>query len=81
MRIGLLSDTHIPEAMPQLWPQVFNELKNVDVILTRVTYMTIRCSINWRKLPESMLLWGTGTKDRVAEQSNVKILELREVGC
>ena len=33
MRIGLLSDTHIPEAMPQLWPQVFAELKNVDVIL------------------------------------------------
>ena len=29
----MLSDTHIPEAMPQLWPQVFNELKNVDVIL------------------------------------------------
>ena len=33
MRIGLLSDTHIPEAMPQLWPKVFAELKNVDVIL------------------------------------------------
>ena len=33
MRIGLLSDTHIPEAMPELWPQVFTELKNVDVIL------------------------------------------------
>ncbi|MFL2504088.1 MAG: metallophosphoesterase family protein [Candidatus Azotimanducaceae bacterium] len=33
MRIGLLSDTHIPEAMPELWPQVFSELKDVDVIL------------------------------------------------
>ena len=33
MRIGLLSDTHIPEAMPELWPQVFTELENVDVIL------------------------------------------------
>ena len=33
MRIGLLSDSHILEAMPELWPQVFTELKNVDVIL------------------------------------------------
>ena len=33
MRIGLLSDTHIPEAMHELWPQVFSELKGVDVIL------------------------------------------------
>ena len=33
MRIGLLSDTHIPEAMPELWPQVFSELKDVDAIL------------------------------------------------
>ena len=33
MRIGILSDTHIPEAMPELWPQVLSELKDVDVIL------------------------------------------------
>ena len=33
MRLGLLSDTHIPEAMSELWPQVFSELKDVDVIL------------------------------------------------
>ena len=33
MKIGLISDTHIPEAMPELWPQVFDEFKDVDCIL------------------------------------------------
>lgn len=33
MRIGLISDTHIPEAQPQLWPQVFEAFKGVDCIL------------------------------------------------
>ena len=33
MRIGLISDTHIPEAAPELWPQVFEAFRHVDVIL------------------------------------------------
>lgn len=33
MRIGLISDTHIPESRPQLWPQVFDAFRNVDAIL------------------------------------------------
>jgi uncharacterized protein len=33
LRIGLISDTHIPEARPELWPQVFAALAGVDVIL------------------------------------------------
>ncbi len=33
MRIGLISDTHIPEARPQLWPQVFDAFRGVDAIL------------------------------------------------
>ncbi len=33
MRIGLISDTHIPEARPELWPQVFDAFRNVDAIL------------------------------------------------
>lgn len=33
MRIGLISDTHIPEAGPDLWPQVYDALRGVDLIL------------------------------------------------
>lgn len=33
MRIGLLSDTHIPEAGPQLWDQVHEAFAGVDLIL------------------------------------------------
>ncbi|MYI82471.1 MAG: YfcE family phosphodiesterase [Chloroflexi bacterium] len=33
LRIGLISDTHIPEAMPKLWPQVFEAFRGVDCIL------------------------------------------------
>jgi putative phosphoesterase len=33
VRIGLISDTHIPEARPQLWPQVFDVFSGVDAIL------------------------------------------------
>lgn len=33
MRIGLISDTHIPEARPELWPQVFDAFREVDLIL------------------------------------------------
>lgn len=33
LRIGLISDTHIPEARAELWPQVFDAFRGVDVIL------------------------------------------------
>ena len=33
MKIGLISDTHIPEAMPDLWPHVFDEFHGVECIL------------------------------------------------
>jgi len=33
VRIGLISDTHIPEARHELWPQVFHAFRNVDYIL------------------------------------------------
>jgi putative phosphoesterase len=33
MRIGLISDTHIPEARDELWPQVFEAFAGVDAIL------------------------------------------------
>lgn len=33
LRIGLISDTHIPEAREELWPQVFEAFQGVDCIL------------------------------------------------
>lgn len=33
MKIGLISDTHIPEAGPELWPQVYRAFDGVDLIL------------------------------------------------
>lgn len=33
MRIGLISDTHIPESRKELWPQVFDAFADVDAIL------------------------------------------------
>jgi putative phosphoesterase len=33
LRIGLIADTHIPEARPELWPQVFAAFAGVDAIL------------------------------------------------
>ena len=33
MRIGLVSDTHIPVAAKELWPQVYEALRGVDLIM------------------------------------------------
>ena len=33
LRIGLLSDTHIPDSRPSLWPEVLEEFRDVDLIL------------------------------------------------
>ena len=33
MLIGLISDTHIPESTPELWPQVYERFQAVDLIL------------------------------------------------
>lgn len=33
MRIGLISDTHIPESRPELWPQAFDAFRGCDAIL------------------------------------------------
>ena len=33
MRIGLISDTHIPVAMTELWPQVYEAFRDVDLIM------------------------------------------------
>ena len=33
LRIGLISDTHIPEARAELWPQAYEAFRGVDYIL------------------------------------------------
>ena len=33
LRVGLVSDTHIPEARPELWPEVFDAFRGLDLIL------------------------------------------------
>jgi putative phosphoesterase len=33
MRIGLISDTHVPVAMDYLWPQVYDAFRGVDLIM------------------------------------------------
>ena len=33
MRIGLISDTHIPVAAKELWPQVYEAFRGVDLIM------------------------------------------------
>jgi putative phosphoesterase len=33
LRVGLISDTHIPEARKEPWPQVFDAFRDVDCIL------------------------------------------------
>ena len=33
MRIGLISDTHIPVAMKHLWPQIYEVFRGVDLIM------------------------------------------------
>ena len=33
MKIGLISDTHIPDSRKELWPQVFTAFRGVDLIL------------------------------------------------
>lgn len=33
MRIGLISDTHVPTAGPDLWPQVYDALRGADLIM------------------------------------------------
>ena len=33
MLIGLISDTHVPEALPDVWPQVYDRFRGVDLIL------------------------------------------------
>ena len=33
MKVGLISDTHIPESRQDLWPQIIDAFQGVDAIL------------------------------------------------
>lgn len=60
MRIGLISDTHIPTAAPQLWPEVYDALRGVDLIMHGGDLMVPEV-IDWlEEVAPVMAVWGNG---------------------
>ena len=49
MRLGLVADTHIPEARVQLWPQVFAAFAGCDAILHGGDIYERRLLISWSR--------------------------------
>ena len=60
MRIGLISDTHIPEAGEDLWPQVYEALRGVDLIL-HAGDLHVPQVLDWlERLAPVAAVWGNG---------------------
>jgi len=60
MRIGLISDTHIPVAAPQLWPQVYEALRGVGLIMHGGDLM-VPAVIDWlEEIAPVMAVQGNG---------------------
>lgn len=60
MRIGLISDTHIPVAAPQLWPEIVDALRGVDLIMHAGDLMVAEV-IDWlEELAPVMAVSGNG---------------------
>ena len=60
MRIGLISDTHIPVAAPRLWPQVYEALRGVDLVMHAGDLM-VPDVIDWlEEVAPVMAVWGNG---------------------
>lgn len=60
MRIGLISDTHIPTAAPQLWPQVYDAFRGVDLILHAGDLMVPEV-LDWLdEVAPVIAVWGNG---------------------
>ena len=60
MRIGLISDTHIPVAAPRLWPQIVDALRGVDLIMHAGDLMVPEV-IDWlERLAPVMAVSGNG---------------------
>ncbi len=60
MRIGLISDTHIPTAAKQLWPQVYEAFRGVDLIMHAGDLMVPEV-IDWLdEVAPVVAVWGNG---------------------
>ena len=60
MRIGLISDTHIPTAAKELWPQVYEAFRGVDLIMHAGDLMVPEV-IDWLEaVAPVMAVWGNG---------------------
>ena len=60
MRIGLISDTHIPVAAPQLWSEVYEALRGVELIMHGGDLMVPEV-IDWlEEIAPVMAVWGNG---------------------
>jgi hypothetical protein len=60
MRIGLISDTHIPTAAKELWPQVYEAFRGVDLIMHAGDLMVPEV-IDWLEVVAPvMAVWGNG---------------------
>ena len=60
MRIGLISDTHIPTAAKELWPQIYEAFRGVDLIMHAGDLMVPEV-IDWlEEVAPVMAVWGNG---------------------
>lgn len=60
MRIGLISDTHVPVAMKTLWPQIYEAFRGVDLIMHGGDLMTTDV-IDWlEEVAPVMAVQGNG---------------------
>jgi uncharacterized protein len=60
MRIGLISDTHIPTAAKTLWPQIYDAFRGVDLIMHAGDLMVPEV-IDWlEEVAPVMAVWGNG---------------------
>ena len=60
MRIGLISDTHIPTAAKELWPQIYEAFRGVDLIMHAGDLMVPEV-IDWLEaVAPVMAVWGNG---------------------
>lgn len=60
MRIGLISDTHVPSAAHGLWPQVYDALRGVDLIM-HAGDLYDPVVLDWlEELSPVLAVWGNG---------------------
>ena len=77
MRIGLLSDTHLPDMIEVPWPEVAEAFRGVDLILHGGDILTVRC-LDW--LEEiAPVLAALGNNDTGLKDPRVKEVQILDV--